>query len=185
MANFPFLRIAKPNVTLERLLIGSSFLCLLATLLPNDLLSTFSSLFCKDIYQWMARKKKGRRSSSQVLLGSKRKIWLIFVLNSHTENGTLYEKYEKMLKWNNVIKSLQYTIIIIHFFLKFYFFENASKTHKGPSCNRNAQKIFKAGKLLCSFLSIARLESLQNVSRGFKHVDAIPKLVTYCCMFFL
>ena len=134
------------------------------------------------------QEKKGRRSSSQVLLGSKRKIWLIFVLNSHTENGTvtmLYEKYEKMLKWNNVIKSLQYTIIIIHFFLKFYFFENASKTHKGPSCNRNAQKIFKAGKLLCSFLSIARLESLQNVSRGFKHVDAIPKLVTYCCMFFL
>ena len=136
------------------------------------------------------KKKKGRRSSSQVLLGSKRKIWLIFVLNSHTAKWNslvtmLYEKYEKMLKWNNVIKSLQYTIIIIHFFLKFYFFENASKTHKGPSCNRNAQKIFKTGKLLCSFLSIARLESLQNVSRGFKHVDAIPKLVTYCCMFFL
>ena len=55
MANF--LSIAKPNVSLERLLIGSSFLCVLATLLPNDLLSTFSSLFCKDIYQWMARQK--------------------------------------------------------------------------------------------------------------------------------
>ena len=107
MANF--LSIAKPNVTLERLLIGSSFLCVLATLLPNDLLSTFSSLFCKDIYQWMAR-QKGKKKKS--FLGSKRKIWLIFVLNSHTENGMndeensllLYEKYEKMLKWNNVIK---------------------------------------------------------------------------------
>ena len=107
MANF--LSIAKPNVSLERLLIGSSFLCVLATLLPNDLLSTFSSLFCKDIYQWMARQKGKKKKLGESFLGSKRKIWLIFVLNSHTENGMNDEEnslllYEKMLKWNNVIK---------------------------------------------------------------------------------
>ena len=95
----------------------------------------------------------------------------------------LDEKYEKMLKWNNVIKSLQYTIIIIHFFLKFYFFENASKTHKGPSCNRNAQKIFKAGKLLCSFLSIARLLKVYKMSQEVSNMLmlSLSQLHTVAC----
>ena len=82
-----------------------------------------------------------------------------------------YEKYEKMLKWNNVIK--KFTIYHHHNPLLLgvlLFLENAflGPTRDTTAACRNAQKIFKAGKLL--FFFRVAFESLQNVSRGFKHV---------------